>query len=56
MDITMTDKQQEHLIDAKGEGVSNCCGAAVYNPSGNPDDAICRDCKEPCSEVTDEND
>jgi hypothetical protein len=50
----IADKNQEHLSDAMGEGVSNCCGARCYNPSGDPDSAICMDCKEHCSEEQEE--
>lgn len=46
------DKAQEHISDVTGEGVSNCCGAKVYSPSG--DWAICFDCKEHCDIVEEE--
>lgn len=52
MDID-DDKQHEHLMDASGDAnqSSNCCGAAVYVLG---DAAICKDCKEYCDIVTDE--
>lgn len=28
-------------------GVSNCCGAPVYNP-GNNETGVCKECKEHC--------
>lgn len=43
------DKQREFIEDAIGEGMSNCCSARVWSPSG--DWAICTDCKEHCDVV-----
>ena len=42
------DKKQEYLDDATGEGMSNCCSAAVWKQG---DSVICKDCKEHCEEV-----
>ena len=33
--------------------ISSCCGSPVYNPAGD-DVAICRDCKEWCEVVREE--
>ena len=37
------DKQIENLIDLKGQGESECCGAGTYGEM-----KICEDCKEHC--------
>ena len=41
----MNDKDQEHLLDHKGKGISNCCGAGTTG-----DYMICQDCGEHCSD------
>lgn len=47
------DKGHEHILDVTASGASSCCGAKCYNPSGDPDDAICAECKEHCSVIKD---
>ena len=46
------DKIREFINDAVGEGMSSCCGANVWSPSGEW--AICTDCKEYCDVIKDE--
>jgi hypothetical protein len=36
------------LSDCIADGASNCCGAAVYDPSGEGIEGVCMDCKEHC--------
>lgn len=51
MDIN-DDKAHEHLMDGmSGEGMSNCCSAAVWAPGGDDGTGICMDCKEHCGIV-----
>jgi hypothetical protein len=38
------------LSDAIG-GMSTCCSAAVYDPSGEGIEGVCMDCKEHCGFV-----
>lgn len=36
------------ITDLYADGVSNCCGAAVLDPSGNDEEGICHQCGEHC--------
>lgn len=36
------------LSDIYASGVSNCCSAAVIDPSGEEKEGVCTDCGEHC--------
>lgn len=44
------------LSDLYASGVSNCCYAAVLDPSGEEMEGICRDCGEHCGIEDEETD
>lgn len=37
------------ISDLTAAGMSHCCSASVYDPSGEEVEGICADCKEHCS-------
>lgn len=37
------------LSDIYASGISNCCGAAVIDPSGEEKEGVCADCGEHCA-------
>ena len=39
------------LSDLYAEGMSNCCSAAVIDPSGENIEGVCKDCSEHCGVV-----
>ncbi len=43
------------LNDDRAEGVSNCCFAAVSDPSGENIEGRCMDCKEMCAIVSEDD-
>lgn len=40
--------------DFIADGMSECCSASVYDPSGEDIEGICSDCKEHCSVIKEE--
>lgn len=48
------DKSVELLSDVMSDGISNCCGARVYDPSGEGE-GICKACGESCEVIVNED-
>lgn len=42
------------VTDLYAEGMSSCCSATVYDPSGENIEGVCKDCGEHCSIVQEE--
>ena len=43
------------ISDIYDDGMSNCCSAAVINPSGEGIEGVCADCQEHCTIVIEED-